>query len=96
MILRAKCFAQFVPGKQKREFQIYNPTTEEKICSVHEALEEDVDLAVDAAQNAFRSWSDLSAAERAIPMAKLAQLIVRDAQELAELDAAAMGKLVLL
>jgi len=55
-------------------------------------LEEDVDLAVDAAQKAFRGWSDLSANERAAPMARLSQLILRDAQELAELDAIAMGK----
>ncbi|KAG0650381.1 Aldehyde dehydrogenase [Hyphodiscus hymeniophilus] len=63
-----------------------------EICQVHEALAEDVDLAVQASQNAFLAWSNIDAFQRAIPMAKLAQLILRDAQELAELDALAMGK----
>jgi aldehyde dehydrogenase (NAD+) len=62
------------------------------ICDVHEALAEDVDRAVDAAEAAFRAWRDLSANERAAPMARLSQLILRDTQELAELDAVAMGK----
>jgi len=64
------------------------------ICAVHEALEEDVDLAVDAAQKAFPAWSNLNAYERAAPMFRLAQLIQSHAQELAELDSVCMGKYV--
>jgi acyl-CoA reductase-like NAD-dependent aldehyde dehydrogenase len=59
---------------------------------VHEALQEDVDFAVDVAQKAFPRWSNLNAHERAAPMFRLAQLIQRDAQELAELDSLCMGK----
>jgi acyl-CoA reductase-like NAD-dependent aldehyde dehydrogenase len=66
--------------------------TEDVICDVHEAQQDDVDLAVDAAQKAFPRWRDLNAHERAAPMFKLAQLIQRDAQELAELDSICMGK----
>lgn len=62
------------------------------MCLVHEALEEDVDLAVEAAQKAFKGWSALSAMERAAPMLRLVQLIHRDAEELARLDAICMGK----
>lgn len=69
-----------------------SPLTEEVVCDVHQALEEDVELAFDAAQRAFLSWSKLGAHERAAPMFKLAQLIQRDAQELAELDSICMGK----
>ncbi|KAH8892190.1 aldehyde dehydrogenase [Thozetella sp. PMI_491] len=83
---------EFVPGKANKTFKLFNPATEEEICSVHEASAEDVDAAVDAAQAAFLAWSELSAHERAAPMAKLSQLILRDAEALAELDAAAMGK----
>lgn len=57
-------------------------------------MEEDVDRAVDAALKAFPSWSSLNAFERAQPLANLAALIRRDAQELAELDAISMGKYV--
>ena len=83
---------QFVCGKNQQTFKIYNPATEDEICQVHEALASDVDWAVDAAEGAFRAWRDLSANERAAPMARLVQLILRDADELAELDAVAMGK----
>ena len=79
-------------GKQGRKFKLYSGVTGGEVCEVHEALKEDVDEAVDAAQHAFPRWSELSAFQRAIPMAKLSQLIIRDAQELAELDSLAMGK----
>lgn len=51
-----------------------------------------MDLAVDAAEAAFESWSDLAAHERAMYMFRFAQLVMRDAQELAELDSMCMGK----
>ena len=70
--------------------------TENVVCSVHEALKEDVDYAVDSALKAFPRWSSLNAHERAAPMFKLARLIQRDAQELAELDSICMGKYVCL
>lgn len=88
-------FNQFVPGKAGQYFPAFNPASNEKICDVHEALEEDVDLAVDAARAAFTEWSSCSANERAVLLARLAQLVARDAQELAELDGQAMGKSVL-
>jgi aldehyde dehydrogenase (NAD+) len=71
---------------------LYSPVTDKETCQVHEALAEDVDLAVQAAQKAFPEWSNTDAFQRALPMAKFARLILRDAQELAELDALAMGK----
>jgi acyl-CoA reductase-like NAD-dependent aldehyde dehydrogenase len=41
---------KFVPGRTGKTFKVYNPVTEEPICDIHEALPEDVDLAVNAAQ----------------------------------------------
>ena len=81
-----------MPGRAGKTFEIYNPTTGEAICNIHEALAEDVDLAVQAAQSAFPEWSEKNAFERAIPLGKLAQLVLRDGEELAGLDALAMGK----
>ncbi|KAF9892273.1 hypothetical protein FE257_002050 [Aspergillus nanangensis] len=83
---------EFVAGTAGRQFPVYNPANDETVCNVHEALEEDVDRAVDAAHGAFSSWSSLSANERAGYLTRLAQLISRDAQELAELEAQTMGK----
>jgi aldehyde dehydrogenase (NAD+) len=81
-----------VPGRAGKTFKVYNPVTEEPIYDIYEALPEDVDLAVNAAQNAFPAWSEKNAFERALPLAKLSQLVLRDAEELAKLDALVMGK----
>lgn len=70
-----KSASQFVAGKTAQKFEVFNPFTDEEICEVDEALEEDVDSAVEAAQRAFPSWSSISALERAAPLAKFAQLI---------------------
>ncbi|KAL3448202.1 aldehyde dehydrogenase domain-containing protein [Aspergillus insuetus] len=86
---------EFVAGKAGKHFPVYNPANDETVCNVHEALEEDVDRAVEAAQAAFPNWSSLGANERAAYLTRLAQLIARDAQELAELEAQTMGKLLL-
>lgn len=85
---------QFVPGKAGRRFAISNPANDEVICDIHEALEEDVNLAIDAAQAAFEDWSSCNAGERAAFLTKFAHLIARDAEELAQLDAVALGKYV--
>ena len=81
-----------MPGKTAGKFTVSSPATEQVICNVHEASQQDVDTAVDAAQEAFPKWSNLNAHERAAPMFKLAQLIQRDAKELAMLDSICMGK----
>lgn len=86
---------QFVPAKAGKKFKVYSPTTDEEVCEVHEALEEDVDLAVSAAEHAYRQWSELGANDRATPMFRLVELIQRDAEELAYLDSICMGKSVL-
>ncbi|KAG7285502.1 Aldehyde dehydrogenase [Staphylotrichum longicolle] len=36
---------EFVEGVEKKTFEVINPSTEEVICSVHEATEKDVDIA---------------------------------------------------
>ncbi|OAA58919.1 Aldehyde/histidinol dehydrogenase [Niveomyces insectorum RCEF 264] len=82
---------EFVPGKAGQTFSVINPTTEEKVADVHEALVEDVDAAVAAAQKAFPVWSRLSVTERIAALLKLADLIERDRDEIARLEAVSMG-----
>jgi acyl-CoA reductase-like NAD-dependent aldehyde dehydrogenase len=52
---------------------------------VSEADKEDVDLAVDAAYEAYKIWRNISPYERSAKMNRLANLIERDIQILAEL-----------
>lgn len=82
---------EFVSGQAGRTFPLNNPTTEEKVADVHEADVEDVDIAVNAATKAFPSWSALSAQDRIDRCIKLAELIDRDRDEIAYLEAISMG-----
>ena len=71
-----------------RTFATINPSTGEEICRVAEADKEDVDRAVTAARQAFERgpWRKMAAAERGKLMNKLADLIEKHADELAQLE----------
>ncbi|KAH6914996.1 aldehyde dehydrogenase domain-containing protein [Coprinopsis sp. MPI-PUGE-AT-0042] len=71
-----------------------NPATEETLCTVVAGSAKDIDAAVAAAREAFKtSWGkNVTGWERARLLHKLADLIERDAQELAELEALNNGK----
>lgn len=69
-------------------FKTYNPATGEVIAKVAEASAKDVDLAVKAARKALESgpWARMDAADRGKLMFKLADLIEKNAEELAVLE----------
>lgn len=72
------------PASNKR-FDLINAATEERICSVPEAVEADVDRAVAAARQAFdhSSWSTCAPAERADAMRRFAAALQKRAPDLA-------------
>ncbi|TKI95733.1 aldehyde dehydrogenase family protein, partial [Bacillus wiedmannii] len=72
----------------------YNPATEDVLAVVCEAQEEDIDVAVKAARSAFESgpWAEMTTAERAYLIYKLADLIEEHGEELAQLEALDNGK----
>lgn len=82
---------EWTSGKTGTTFPVFNPTTEEHITDVHEADIEDVDVAVAAAKHAFPAWRDLSMFDRVEKCIKLAELIDRDRNEIAQLEAVSMG-----
>ena len=53
----------------------YNPATGEVLAKFTDASEADVDAAVKAAQEAFKSWKNSTAAERAALLIKIAEVI---------------------
>ncbi|KAJ8698209.1 hypothetical protein PTI98_004947 [Pleurotus ostreatus] len=86
---------EFVPSVDSNEFiKPVNPATEEAICSVVAGSVKDIDVAVAAAREAFRTtWGkNVTGFERSRLINKLADLIERDAQELAELETLNNGK----
>ncbi len=71
---------------------ILNPRTGAVIAHIPEASEAQVDAAVMAASGAFDSWSRTTPAERSALLLKLADLIERDAEAYADLEALNCGK----
>ncbi len=83
--------ALFETGEGAAE-RILNPRTGETIAEVPEASSEQVDDAVAAAADAFERWSRTTPAERSLMLLKLADLIERDADAYADLEALNCGK----
>jgi len=73
---------------------VYDPATEEQIAVVGAAEAGDVDLAVAAARRAFEGgpWRRLSGASRAKLIWSLGDLLLENADELAELETYDNGK----
>jgi aldehyde dehydrogenase (NAD+) len=86
---------EFVPSVDSQELiDAINPATEEVICQVVAASAKDIDVAVAAASNAFKTtWGkNVTGFERSRLINKLADLIERDQQELAEIETLNNGK----
>ncbi|KAK0711200.1 aldehyde dehydrogenase domain-containing protein [Lasiosphaeris hirsuta] len=85
---------EFVKSNNDSKIVSINPVTEEEICSVFAATPDDVDLAVNAARNAFKdpSWKSLSGTERGALMSKLADLVAENAETLATIECLDNGK----
>jgi len=89
----------FINGKWQdsvsgKTFPTINPATGETICQVAEGYKADVDLAVKAARKAFEegAWRKMNASDRGRLLNRLADLIERDAEELAVLECIDNGK----
>ncbi|CCF57479.1 hypothetical protein KAFR_0C04880 [Kazachstania africana CBS 2517] len=87
---------KFVPSQQHKTFEVINPTTEEEICHVYEGREEDVDIAVNAADKAFSgdSWSRIDPFERGTALYRLAELIEKDKEVVASIESLDNGKAI--
>jgi acyl-CoA reductase-like NAD-dependent aldehyde dehydrogenase len=77
-----------------RRFDTINPYTQEVIADVARAGEEEVDLAVRTARDAFPAWAALGAAGRAAHLHRLADLIDANVERLAAVESADMAMLL--
>src|ERR1700761_6311715 len=85
---------RWVNSQSGKTFGTINPTTGVEICQVAEADAADVDLAVKAARAAYETgaWGKFSGRERARLLHRLADLIEKNADELARLESLDNGK----
>ena len=93
---QTQCFigGEWVPAQSGKTFETVNPATEEVIAQVAEGDKADVDLAVEAARNAFEQgeWAKMDARDRGRLMYKLAELLEENIDELAALETLDNGK----
>ncbi|MCF8423241.1 MAG: aldehyde dehydrogenase family protein [Bacteroidia bacterium] len=84
---------KFVKPNSGKYFDTINPATEEKISSIAEANDKDVDSAVNAARGAYdKTWSKMPAKERAKYIYRIARLIQERARELSVIETLDGGK----
>ena len=93
-----KQYELFIGGKwvkpsSGKYFDTINPATEEKIASIAEANDKDVDKAVKAARKAYNEvWSKMPASERGKYIYRIARLIQERAREFAVIETLDGGK----
>jgi aldehyde dehydrogenase (NAD+) len=90
-------YGLFIGGKQvspksRSWFSTISPSTEEPLAEVAQAGQKDVALAVDAARDAFRTWSRRKPAERAKVLFRIARVLQERARELAVAESLDGGK----
>jgi aldehyde dehydrogenase (NAD+) len=84
---------KFVKPNSGKYFDTINPATEEKISSIAEANDKDVDSAVKAARASYdKTWSKMPAKERAKYIYRIARLIQERARELSVIETLDGGK----
>ena len=83
---------EFMEPLSKKYFDNTNPATGEVYSLIPDSDENDVDLAVAAAGNAFESWSNLPVAKRSGILLKIADLIEKNLDRLALAESIDQGK----
>jgi len=78
--------------KSKKYFETSNPANESVLARVAEAGSEDVDAAFKAAENAYKSWSKLTGAERGKYIYRIARMIQERSREFAVIESLDGGK----
>jgi len=78
---------EFVAASGDAILNLENPATGAQLAKVSAAQKEDVDRAVEAAKKAYSTWKTTDPSTRRGLLNRLADLIERDAQDLASLEA---------
>src|SRR3981189_2010222 len=83
---------EWVDGSGSESQQVINPATGEVIAEVPKGTEADVDRAAKAARKAYADWFETVPKERSEMLLKLADAILADAEGLASIESAKVGK----
>jgi acyl-CoA reductase-like NAD-dependent aldehyde dehydrogenase len=95
MTARMVIGGESVDAADGHAFEVVNPATGRTIATAPQGGREDVNRAVAAAQKAFedrKGWANWAAGKRGRSLAKLADLIKKNSEELAWLESRNVGK----
>lgn len=91
-ILRNYIGGRYLAADAAPKFDNVNPGTGEVISQVEQALQPEVELAIESAQRGFARWSAMTGAERGRVLHKAASILRARNRELAELEVIDTGK----
>lgn len=83
---------EWTEGSEGKTIAAYNPSNGEKLADFIDASHADVDAAVEAAQNAFKTWKNVSIEERSKLLLQIADLIDENRERLAMVETLDNGK----
>ncbi|KOS68768.1 aldehyde dehydrogenase [Lysinibacillus contaminans] len=83
---------KWTEGSEGKTIAAYNPSNGEKLADFIDASHADVDAAVEAAQNAFKTWKHVSIEERSKLLLQIADLIDENREHLAMVETLDNGK----
>lgn len=85
---------KFVNAAKGQTFDVINPNDESVLAKIQKGTSEDIDSAVDAARNAFENgpWRTMDAYQRGNCLIRLADLVEKNAGDLAVIEAINNGK----
>ncbi|MDX7992941.1 aldehyde dehydrogenase family protein [Xenorhabdus littoralis] len=82
-----------VPGQGNETFSVVNPASGETIATVNQGVEAEINQAMQAASDAFHgAWAQTSPLERGNCLNRLADLLQKNGEELAQLESLCSGK----
>jgi acyl-CoA reductase-like NAD-dependent aldehyde dehydrogenase len=85
---------KWVSSQSGKTFQSLNPATEQALGRFQSGNENDINQAVDAAEQAFEGWSSTPAPKRGEILFRMASLLRQEKESLAKLVSTEMGKVL--
>lgn len=85
---------RYVQSQSAQTRDVVNPATGQVIAQVSEASPGDIDAAVESARRGFKQWSAAAPAVRGHVLLKLADLLERHREELAQIETCQSGKII--
>jgi len=80
------------PISEDNSIPVYNPSTGEKVVDIYEASDEDFKKTVEYAKEAYKTWKNVSQGEKRDLFLKLAELLEKDKELIAEIESYISGK----